>query len=161
MQDIYVSLPQVGSPWKTTVWISPKSNLVNQRLLLGSLRGIWVRVYLQQHKWPRDSCIIKVHPRMGTAHKSWEPEAQGTAHRQLNRLESLPSRCLHRSESVQVDKPVSAAFRLLSWFLPGTWAHQRATLKSHYCSLLGEREPSQSGQLQGLAEALLNVSLAA
>lgn len=159
MQDIYVSLPQVGSPWKPTVWISPKSNLVNQRLLLGSLRGIWVQVYLQQHKWPRDSCIIKVHPRMGTAHKSWEPEAQGTTHWQLNRLESLPSRCLHRSESVQVDKPVSAAFRLLSWFLPGTWAHQRATLRSHYCSLLGERGPSQSGQLQGLAEALLSVSL--
>jgi hypothetical protein len=33
----HVYSPSIGSPWQTKVWISPKSNLVNQWLLLGLL----------------------------------------------------------------------------------------------------------------------------
>lgn len=43
------------------VWITPKSNLVNQCGLLRLLTGVWVRGYLQKHKWLKDSCVTKAH----------------------------------------------------------------------------------------------------
>ena len=32
---------------------------MNQRVLLGLLTGIWVRGYLQEQKWLKDSCVTK------------------------------------------------------------------------------------------------------
>jgi hypothetical protein len=37
--------------------------------LLGLLTGEWLRAYLQQQKWLKDSCIAKSHPSKGNANK--------------------------------------------------------------------------------------------
>lgn len=38
---------------------------MNQCVFLGLLTGIWVRGYLKEQKWFKDSCIIKAHSNTG------------------------------------------------------------------------------------------------
>ena len=121
------------------------SKLVDEWVLLGFLTGISVRGYLQEQKWLKDSCITKAHPSMGDSSQSWEPGAHCTACRQLNRLESVLSRCLSWSKLLPDSWYEGGSFESL--LCSSASFHLRGTL-SFYCSLAG-KEPSESDQLQG------------
>lgn len=56
--------PRKNIKCKNTLWILPKSNLVNPSILLGLLTRVWVKDYLDEQKWLKGSCITKDHSRM-------------------------------------------------------------------------------------------------
>lgn len=60
--------------------------------------GIWVKGYLQEHKWLKDSYFTKFHPCLGDSSPNWDPGAHQTDCRKLNRLESILSRHLSWSK---------------------------------------------------------------
>lgn len=84
--------PKIGNPQQTKTWIPPKSNLVNQCVLLGLPTGKWAS-YLEEQKWLKDSYITKAHLSMAHSSGSWEPGAHCTGCRKFS-VGSVPSRCL-------------------------------------------------------------------
>lgn len=118
------------------------------RVLLGLLTAIWLRGYMKEWKWLKDSCLTKAHQSMGDSSQSWDPGAHCTACRQLKRLD----RVLFR----YVSQLFWTSFRQLSWslvlftlhgcplLLCSSWACLK-WLSSLYCLLLG-KGPSGSGQ---------------
>lgn len=81
-------------------YLPPKSSLVNQWVLLRWFTRIWVRDYWQEQKWLNYRWITKAHTSMVDNWPKWEPDAHGTICDQLNRLESVLSRCLNWSKPV-------------------------------------------------------------
>lgn len=78
-----------GNLWQNKVWIPPKPNMVNQWFLLVLFMGVWVRGYLQEQQWLKDSCIAKAYPNVHESSQRWEPRGHCPACRQLNKLESV------------------------------------------------------------------------
>jgi hypothetical protein len=81
--NIHVYLPQIGNPQQIKVQIAPKSNLVNQWVLLGLLTGIRIGDYFLEQKQLKDSCITKAHPSMGDSSQKLGTWAYCPACRQL------------------------------------------------------------------------------
>ena len=99
--------PHIGSPWQTKIRILPKSNLVNQWVLLGSLTKTWERGFFQKQKWLKDSWIDKVHSSpMSDSSQRNKPGAHCITCGQLSKV--------GQHFFFQV---VSASFRHLSWSL--------------------------------------------
>ena len=122
---------------------------------IGVTYGNRVRGYLQEQKWLKGSSITKAHPGWVTAHKSWDG-APCTTCNQLNRLDSVLSRCLSWSNFFQAaqlvfdssKQLVSESSLELSFIL--SWEGLSAFIV--YSRRAG---PSESGQFQGLPETIL------
>lgn len=73
---------QIGDQKQTTLKIPPKTNLVSQWVLSWLLAETWVRGYLQDWKWLKQTNKLypqKFTPERMTAHESWKPKAHWTA----------------------------------------------------------------------------------
>lgn len=112
----------------------PKSNLVNQWVLLGLLSGMWVRGYLKEYKWLKDSCTTQCLPQHERC--SWNLETTQLAGK-------LP--CW------RVPPPNIAAGLCL--FQAGSLVWGTVSVS------LGRKGPSESDQFRGLPEAFVRGSL--
>lgn len=112
------------------VRIPPKSNLVNQCVLLVLLIRIWVKNYLLGQKQLRDSCITKANPSMGDSSRKLEHTAWPTGSSIHWRL-SLPSDNLKLFQAAGL---VWESSGQLSWnlSLPGVLATVRELLSNPY-----------------------------
>lgn len=129
------------------VRVPPKSNLMNQWLLLGFLTGIWVGSYIKEQEKLKSSCITKAHSsitKLGT---------KSTLH--SSQTAQQAEDCLS-----QVPRSVWTSFRQLSCFLllPDRWSSLGVILtclsdrdsKLLFFTLVGKEEPRESHQFQGL-----------
>ena len=151
--NTHIYSPQNQRPCQTKLCILPNSNLVNKRVLLGLPTGIWVSGNLQKQKWLRDTCITKAHASMGDSSQSWAPGTHCTARRQLSGVENVLSKRASWSQQAaslvweSLQPCLSQVFvAWLSWAL--------LLVAGLVCC---RREwPSESGQFQGLPEAILS-----
>lgn len=118
-----------------------KVQLDEPRVLLGLLKGVWMRGYLQQQKWFKDGCITKAHPAWATAQKSWEPGAHCTVFRQLNRFDVAGFYFFHAAGLV---------FESLQFSFISSWRD------SAFIAYSLKKGPSEFGQFQGLHEAVVS-----
>lgn len=83
----------------TTYWSTHRIKVhIGEQLSFIWVRGIWMRDSLQEKNIYKDSCITKGSP---STYVSQIPRAHYTFCRQLNRMESVPSRLSSWSEPVQ------------------------------------------------------------
>lgn len=112
----HFSLPQTGIPWQTKVWITWKTNLVNQRFNWG---------YLQECGWgvtyrSRDDSKTVVLPKPTPAQEHLKHTANLKAPQQER---GLPKWLSH-------SKPCQLGWFL---FLPGSWSDLKSHLYSMAC----------------------------
>lgn len=115
----YVYSAQTRSSWQTMVWIPPKSNTVNQLILLRILIGMWGR---GRQKWLTDKCITKAHPCMGESLPelgTWSPGQPAELDRTDSKLESVLS-------------------KWLSWYKPPPGSHLAFTSSRQPSGLVSE-----------------------
>ena len=139
----HVYSPQIGRPWQNKASMPPKSNLVNHEFYWGHLRECGWRVTYRN----RNDSKTAASPQHGDSSKRWEPGAHCTACMQLNRLESVLSRCFSLS------KPLPGSLAGLNLF------HTLVCLRVLFAAWLvssGREGPSESSQFQELPEAILS-----
>lgn len=117
----------------------PKTNLMNQWVLLGLITGVWMRHHLQEQKWLKDSCITKATPpwvtdnsqKAGNLERTSQPAGTSTGWR----------------SPFQEPRVVWASSRQLVWYvlLPSSSCSLSLQL---YC-LLWREGPSESGNFRG------------
>lgn len=162
IQHIHTSKLQIGNPWQSKIQIPPKSSLLTQWVLVGLLTGIWVRSYLQEQKWLKDSCVTKA--TSGDGSQSWEPGAHWIACRQLSRLENVLSSCLIGLSLLQTALLVSAPKKLVwSQSLPCSLPESLLSSAelfweriSAFITYSGREGHSEFCPFQGLPEAFLS-----
>jgi hypothetical protein len=151
--SIWTYSATVGNPWQAKLWIPPKSNLVNQWVLLRSLTEMGERL----HKWAKMTQTKLLPSPKHTQHvhaENVEYTAQ-PAGSSTNWLVFFPRDSLNFFQKLVLSQnflcrlsPLRAIFAVQ---LPSTWGRLTA-----FIVYFDREETSGSGQFQGLPEATLS-----
>lgn len=82
--------PRKNIKSKNTLWILPKSNLVNRSIFLGLLTRVWVKDYLEEQSDSKAVALPKITLEWVTALNSWKQSC-----RQLDMLSTLFFQTIH------------------------------------------------------------------
>jgi hypothetical protein len=91
--DIQAHLVQIRSSNTDQVWMPPKSNSDEPMRFTEYLTGIWMRRYIQEQKWLKDSCIAEAHLSISNSSQQlvmWRMLQSLQAAQQVGEWESFP-----------------------------------------------------------------------